>query len=88
MGISVGCGRLSRKPLVFYPCDRFSSYQKYLRDYGHGLTQFCWAHLKRDLLGAREVARSPGGKRFCGCARRLWLWSRSCFVCGTASAVG
>jgi hypothetical protein len=62
-------------------CDRYCSYLKYVREYGHGLMQFCWAHFKRDLLGALETARSPRGKRFCREAlaleRQLFrLWYR------------
>lgn len=45
--------------------DRLASYIKYVKDKIHVLMQFCWAHFKRDLLGAQETARSPEGKQFC-----------------------
>lgn len=61
--------------------DRFSSYLKYLKKNAKVLMQFCWAHFKRNVLGAQEVARSRGGKQFCraalSCERRLFrLWHR------------
>jgi|SRR5712691_271005 len=61
--------------------DRFSSYLKYLKKNAKVLMQFCWAHFKRNLLGAQEVARSRRGRRFCrqalSCQRRLFrLWHR------------
>jgi transposase len=61
--------------------DRLASYVKYVKLNAQVLMQFCWAHFKRNLLGAQEVARSRGGKRFCrealACERRLFrLWYR------------
>lgn len=61
--------------------DRLASYVKYLKQNAQVVMQFCWAHFKRNLLGAQEVARSRGGKRFCrealACERRLFrLWHR------------
>jgi uncharacterized coiled-coil protein SlyX len=61
--------------------DRLNSYLKYVKLNAQVLMQFCWAHFKRNLLGAQEVARSRGGKRFCrealACERRLFrLWRR------------
>jgi hypothetical protein len=61
--------------------DRLASYLKYLKQNAQVGMQFCWAHFKRNLLGAQEVARSRGGKRFCrealACERRLFrLWHR------------
>jgi transposase len=41
--------------------DRFSAYLKYHRGRG----QFCWAHLKRNLLGAMKLAKSNEVERFC-----------------------
>jgi Transposase IS66 family len=41
------------------------NYLKYVRLNAQVLMQLCWAHFKRNLLGAQEVARSRGGKRFC-----------------------
>jgi transposase len=43
--------------------------------------QFCWAHFKRNLLSALELARAPTARRFCrdalGLERRLFrLWHR------------
>jgi uncharacterized coiled-coil protein SlyX len=63
--------------------DRLNSYLKYVKLNAQVLMQFCWAHFKRNLLGAQEVARSRGGKRFCrealACERRLFrLWHRFC----------
>jgi transposase len=61
--------------------DRMASYVKYAKENAKALMQFCWAHFKRDLLGAQEVARSDEGKRFCrqalGYRRKLFrLWHR------------
>lgn len=61
--------------------DRFSSYMKYVKQNAKVLMQFCWAHFKRDLLGAQQVARTRRGKQFCREAlageRRLFrLWHR------------
>ena len=41
--------------------DRFSAYLKY---HG-GKAQFCWAHLKRNLLGIVELTKSSAVERFC-----------------------
>ena len=55
--------------------------RKILKQNAKVVMQFCWAHFKRNLLGAQEVAGSRGGKRFChealACERRLFrLWHR------------
>jgi hypothetical protein len=42
--------------------DRFSAYLKYHRG---RRAQFCWAHLKRNLLGVMELTKSNGVERFC-----------------------
>jgi hypothetical protein len=41
--------------------DRFSAYLKYHK----GKAQFCWAHLKRNLLGIVEFTKSSAVERFC-----------------------
>lgn len=41
--------------------DRFSAYLKY----HSGSAQFCWAHLKRTLLGMLEFTKSTAVERFC-----------------------
>jgi len=41
--------------------DRFSAYLKY----HSGKAQFCWAHLKRNLLGMVEFTKSSAVERFC-----------------------
>ena len=41
--------------------DRFSAYLKY----HSGKAQFCWAHLKRNLLGILEFTKSSAVERFC-----------------------
>ena len=41
--------------------DRFSAYLKYHT----GTAQFCWAHLKRNLLGILELSKSGAVQRFC-----------------------
>jgi hypothetical protein len=41
--------------------DRFSAYLKYHK----GKAQFCWAHLKRNLLGMVEFTKSSSVERFC-----------------------
>jgi transposase len=41
--------------------DRFSAYLKYHK----GKAQFCWAHLKRNLLGLLEFTKSSAVERFC-----------------------
>jgi transposase len=60
--------------------DRFSAYLKY----HSGKAQFCWAHLKRNLLGIVEFTKSSGVERFCRDALaeharlfRLWHKFRS-----------
>ena len=57
--------------------DRFGAYLKYHK----GDAQFCWAHLKRDLLGIQEFARTTEAERFCRdalalAARLFRLWHR------------
>ena len=57
--------------------DRFGAYLKYHK----GRAQFCWAHLKRDLLGIQEFARTTDAERFCRdalalTARLFRLWHR------------
>jgi len=41
--------------------DRFSAYFKYHR----GLSQLCWAHLKRNILGIQDFAKTTDAQRFC-----------------------
>ena len=41
--------------------DRFSAYLKYHQ----GKAQFCWAHLKRNLLGTLELTKHSEVERFC-----------------------
>src|SRR5215469_2520008 len=41
--------------------DRFSAYLKYHK----GKAQFCWSHLKRNLLGILELTKSSAVERFC-----------------------
>jgi len=41
--------------------DRFSAYLKY----HSGQAQFCWAHLKRNLLGIAEFTKNSAVERFC-----------------------
>lgn len=60
--------------------DRFSAYLKY----HSGNAQFCWAHLKRNLLGIVEFTKSSAVERFCRDALaqharlfRLWHKFRS-----------
>jgi transposase len=57
--------------------DRFSAYLKY----HSGKAQFCWAHLKRSLLGALELSKSSAVERFCRdalaqYARLFRLWHK------------
>ena len=57
--------------------DRLPSYLKYAA----AQRQFCWAHLKRNLLSALDLARTATARRFCREAlvleRRLFrLWHR------------
>ena len=49
--------------------------------YHSGRMQLCWAHLKRNLLGAAECARNPSAQQFCRdalaiVARLFRLWYR------------
>ena len=60
--------------------DRFSAYLKY----HSGTAQFCWAHLKRNLLGIVEFTKSSEVEKFCRDALaqharlfRLWHKFRS-----------
>jgi len=41
--------------------DRFSAYLKY----HSGKAQFCWAHLKRNLLGIMDLTKNSAVERFC-----------------------
>ena len=57
--------------------DRWKPYQTY----HHGALQFCWAHFKRDLLGALDLAKTRAAERFCRDAlalhaRLFRLWYR------------
>ena len=57
--------------------DRFGAYLKYHK----GRAQFCWAHVKRDLLGILEFARTTDAERFSRnalalTARLFRLWHR------------
>ena len=57
--------------------DRWRPYQTY----HHGALQFCWAHFKRNLLGAQELAKTSEAARFCRealalQARLFRLWYR------------
>ena len=57
--------------------DRFSAYLKY----HSGKAQFCWAHLKRNLLGIVEFTKSSAVERFCRDAlaqhaRLFRLWQK------------
>jgi len=60
--------------------DRFSGYLKYHQ----GKAQFCWAHLKRNLLGVLDFTKQTATERFCRDALsvhaslfRLWHKFRS-----------
>ena len=60
--------------------DRFSAYLKYHK----GQAQFCWAHLKRNMLGILDLAKTREVERFCRDALalharlfRLWHQYRS-----------
>ena len=60
--------------------DRFSAYLKYHQ----GKAQFCWAHLKRNILGVLEFTKNSATERFCRDALalharlfRLWHKFRS-----------
>ena len=57
--------------------DRFSAYLKY----HSGKAQFCWAHLKRNLLGILDLAKNSRVERFCrdalaAHARLFRLWHK------------
>jgi transposase len=57
--------------------DRFSAYFKYHK----GLSQLCWAHLKRNILGIQEFAKTTDAQRFCRDALALYarlfrLWRK------------
>jgi len=57
--------------------DRLATYTKYQE----GAAQFCWAHFKRNILGAQEIAKSSEAERFCRDAlalhaRLFRLWHR------------
>jgi transposase len=57
--------------------DRFSAYLKYHK----GIAQFCWAHLKRDLLGIQQLGKTSESERFSRDAlalhaRLFRLWHR------------
>jgi transposase len=57
--------------------DRWRPYQTY----HHGELQFCWAHVKRNVLGALDLAKTTDAERFCRDAlalhaRLFRLWYR------------
>src|SRR6516165_9404230 len=57
--------------------DRFSAYLKY----HSGKAQFCWAHLKRNLLGILDLTKNSAVERFCrdalaAHARLFRLWHK------------
>jgi transposase len=57
--------------------DRFSAYLKY----HSGPAQFCWAHLKRNLLGIMDLTKNSTVERFCrdalaAHARLFRLWHK------------
>jgi transposase len=58
-------------------CDRWVVYLTY----HSGRMQLCWAHLKRNILGIADYARSPSARQFCRdalaiVARLFRLWYR------------
>ncbi len=58
-------------------CDRWVVYLSY----HSGRMQLCWAHLKRNILGIADYARSPSARQFCRdalaiVARLFRLWYR------------
>jgi hypothetical protein len=58
--------------------DRCPSYAKY---HNGGRLQYCWAHFKRNILGALELAKTTEAERFCRDAlalhaRLFRLWHR------------
>jgi len=57
--------------------DRYGAYFKYHK----GLAQLCWAHLKRDILGIQDFAKTTDAERFCRDALALYaslfrLWRK------------
>ena len=63
--------------------DRFSAYLKYHK----GRMQFCWAHLKRNIVGILDFAKTTAAERFCRDALaeharlfRLWHKFRSGWI--------
>ena len=57
--------------------DRFSAYFKYHK----GLAQLCWAHLKRDILGIQDFAKTTDAEQFSRDALALYarlfrLWHK------------
>jgi len=57
--------------------DRYAGYTAYHK----GEAQLCWAHFKRNILGAQEIAKSTDAERFCRDAlalhaRLFRLWHR------------
>ena len=57
--------------------DRFVGYEKYHK----GAAQYCWAHFKRNILGAQQLAKTTDTQRFCRDAlalhaRLFRLWHR------------
>ena len=47
--------------------DRWGAYTKYHK----GLLQLCWAHLKRDIRGIKEMGKKVSSKQACTFARRM-----------------
>jgi len=47
--------------------DRWGAYTKYHR----GLLQICWAHLKRDILGIKEIGKKTGSAEARSFSRRM-----------------
>ncbi len=52
--------------------DRLPTYAKYHQ----GRRQFCWAHFRRNLLSAQDLAKTAAAKRFC---REALAWQRRLF---------
>ena len=57
--------------------DRYGAYFKYHK----GSAQLCWAHLKRDILGIQDFAKTTDAERFCRDALALYaslfrLWRK------------
>jgi transposase len=57
--------------------DRFTAYFKYHK----GAAQLCWAHLKRNILGIQDFAKTKEAERFCRDALALYarlfrLWRK------------